>query len=67
MLTDDEKTKQGEDGESLRGERLIAATAPAVSPSNARNPVVVFGSYSPAITWRHLRAPAGVAAPRCRI
>ena len=42
----------------------VAVTRPAVSPSNARKPVVVFGLCL--CLWRHPMAPAGVAAPRSR-
>ena len=40
---------------------------PAVNPSTARNPVFGFSSCSAPFPWRHLRAPAGAAAPRSRI
>ena len=44
--------------------------SPLLSPSRSRNresSVFIVSLHTRAIPWRHLRAPAGVAAPRSRI
>ena len=37
----------------------VAVTRPAVSPSNARKPVVVFACVCGAIPWRHIQGACG--------
>ena len=45
--------------------QLFLAFIPILSV--AKDLVVILCSCSRAISWRHLMAPAGVAAPQCRI